>query len=164
MKKLVILLFILLIISACQNNKLEGRVILEKPSGVIKTFKDNNNPVCKLDNKPIVRVFSTSWCPHCKWITETYKNVMKEYTDKGKIIAYNWEIDTGDDLLTDEQEEQVPPSELAVYKKFNPKGSVPTFIFGCRYYRIGNGFEGENDLAAEESEFRAVLDKIIGAK
>ena len=164
MKRLIFLLFVLLIISSCQSNVNEGRINLERSTGVIKTFNDNSNTICKIDGKPVVRLFSTTWCPHCKWVKNTYTSVMKEYMDKGKIIAYNWEIDTGDDTLTEEKEEQVPPSEITIYRKFNPRGSVPTFVFGCRYTRIGNGYENEDNLAAEETEFRAVLDKIMSAK
>ncbi len=117
--------------------------------------------VCSQDGKPIIRLFSTTWCPHCQWIGETFNKVAAEYVAAGKIIAYHWELDTGDDALTETVETAVPQSEGAIYTKFNPRQSIPTFVFGCKYFRIGNGYEAQQDLASEEKEFRALFDKLI---
>jgi hypothetical protein len=43
----------------------------------------------------------------------------------------------------------------------NPNGTIPTFIFGCKYYRIGAGYEAQKDLEAEKREFRQIIDKLI---
>ena len=127
----------------------------------IKTFQTVNGSVCKEDGKPIIRLFSTTWCPHCKWIKSTYDSVVSEYVNSGKIVAYHWEVDTGDNTLTSATETSVPESELQVYQTFNPKGSIPTFVFGCKYYRVGNGYEQEGNLTAEEAEFRAVIETLL---
>jgi len=127
----------------------------------IKTFSLMEGPVEVIDGKPVIRLFSTTWCPHCVWIKETYDRVAKEYADAGKIVAYHWELDTGDNMLTPEKETAVPASEQAVFAKFNPQGSIPTFVFGGKYYRIGNGYEREQDLTLEEQEFRAVIEELI---
>jgi len=127
----------------------------------ITTFADSGNPVELEDGKPVIRLFSTTWCPHCTWISETYERVVNEYVADGKIVARHWELDIGDDTLSLEKETVVPESELAAYKKFNPRGTVPTFVFGGKYSRVGNGFERENDLAAEEAEFRAVIEALL---
>jgi len=127
----------------------------------ITTFKAIEGPVETIDGKPVIRMFSTTWCPHCVWIKETYDRVAKEYADAGKIVAYHWELDTGDDTLTAEAETSVPASEQAVFTKFNPQNSIPTFVFGGKYYRIGNGFEQEDNLEKEEAEFRAVIEELI---
>ena len=50
---------------------------------------------------------------------------------------------------------------MAIFKEFNPQGSIPTFVFGCKYYRVGNGYEQQDDKAAEEAEFRAVFDELV---
>ena len=63
--------------------------------------------------------------------------------------------------MTDEVETEVPESEVAIYQQFNPRGTIPTFVFGCRYYRVGTGFEAEDDLEAEEAEFRAIIEELI---
>ena len=118
----------------------------------IKTFKQTSGPVDAVDGKPVVRLFSTTWCPHCQWIKETFDSEMKKYVAEGKIIAYHWEVDTGDNALTDAVETAVPESEMAIFSA-NGGGSVPTFVFGGKYVRVGNGFESQNpsDVANPES-------------
>lgn len=127
----------------------------------ITTFEDSGDEVCMEDGKPIIRLFSTTWCPHCKWVSSTFDNVVKEYADKGQIVAYHWELDKGEDLLTAEIENGIPESEVNIYKKYNPDGGVPTFVFGCKYIRVGNGYESQDDLAAEQAEFRAVIEELV---
>lgn len=129
--------------------------------GSFGTFYEVDNPICKDGDKPIIRLFSTTWCPHCQWSGPTFDKIVKDYIKGGKIVAYHWELDTGDDTLTTKIEERVPNEEEAIYNQFNPSGSIPTFVFGCRYYRVGNGYERENDLAAEEKEFREIIDKLL---
>jgi len=129
---------------------------------LVGTFTfDANHRVCAEDNKPVIRLFSTTWCPHCTWIKNTYDSVVLEYEKAGKIKAYHWEVDTGDNTLTNEIEVEVPESELAIYEEFNPNGSIPTFVFGCKYSRIGNGYESQDDLIAEEAEFRKIIEELI---
>jgi len=125
------------------------------------TFKETGDDVCYEDGKPVVRMFSTTWCPHCSWIKGTYDSVVQEYVDQGLIAAYHWEIDTGDNTLTTDVETQVPESEMAVYQQYNPQGSIPTFVVGCTYSRVGNGYEQEQDLAAEEQDLRNMIDMLI---
>ena len=55
----------------------------------------------------------------------------------------------------------VPQSEVQIFENFNPKGTIPTFIFGEKYYRIGTGYEKQNDLLVEEKEFRAVIEALL---
>jgi len=129
--------------------------------GSAGTFYEVDNPICKDGGKPIIRLFSTTWCPHCQWVSSTFDKVAKDYVKKGKIVAHHWQLDTNDDTLTTEVEKAVPNEEGVIYNQFNPGGSIPTFVFGCRYYRIGNGYERQNDLAAEEKEFREIIDKLL---
>ncbi|MEM5772503.1 MAG: hypothetical protein QXO19_01120 [Candidatus Aenigmatarchaeota archaeon] len=130
----------------------------------IKSFKIFSGPICTENGKPIIRMFSTSFCPHCTWAGPAFDKIAKEYVDKGLIVAYHWDLDTKDNLLTLTKEGDIPNSEIEIYKKFNPEYTVPTYIFGCRYYRIGNAFERENNLTAEEEEFRAVIEEILKEK
>ena len=153
--------------------------------GTLETFKDSGYEAELQDGKPVIRLFSTTWCPHCIWIKPTFDRVVKEYVAAGKIVAYHWEIDKGsagnwdvangggNNTLTEAVETAVPQTEMDVYAKFNPSGSIPSFILGGRYYRVGNGFEGPGDtatpasaqslanLAKEEAALRAVIDKLI---
>ena len=127
----------------------------------ISTFSLMEGPVETIGGKPVIRLFSTTWCSHCQWIKPTFDRVAKEYADAGRIVAYHWELDTGDDTLTPEADGFVPQSEQDVFAKFNPRNSIPTFVFGGKYYRIGNGFESEQSLTLEEQEFRAVIEELI---
>ena len=127
----------------------------------IKTFEETEDDICKEDGKPLIRLFSTTWCPHCEWIKETFDNTVKEYVDEGKIVAYHWELDINDNTLTEEAEKEVPESEKNIFSKYNPDGGIPTFVFGCKYLRIGNGYESESSLEKEEAEFRAVIEEFL---
>jgi len=131
------------------------------PQPGIQTFSEKQGEVCTEDGKPIIRLFSTTRCPHCTWITETFDSTMKEYVSKGDIVAYHWELDTEDNTLTDFVEDFMPQTEKNVYREFNPMATVPTFIFGCKYYRVGTGYESDNDLAAEKREFVAVIEALL---
>ena len=180
-RQLIFAVFVLVLLSDCinqqQSSGLSGlqaagaknpgsatqnpQTLQEKQVPEITTFSSNEGAVCSDNNKPVIRLYSTTWCPHCKWIKETFDSVVKEYVGAGKITAYHWELDTGDNTLTEEVETEVPQSELDLYKEFNPKGSIPSFVFGCKYYRIGTGFESSQDLKAEEKEFRAVIENLL---
>ena len=127
----------------------------------VKTFRKTNDDICTTDGKPVIRLYSTTGCPHCVWIKETYDSVAKEYADAGKIVAHHWELDTNDDTLSKEAEGSIPPEEFVLYQKYNPSGGVPTFVFGCRYVRVGNAYERANNLTAEEQEFRNVIEALV---
>jgi len=70
-------------------------------------------------------------------------------------------LDTGDNTLTQTVETYVPEEEKKIYSEFNPGNTIPTFVFGCKYYRIGNGYEAENDLVSEKREFIAVINALL---
>ena len=128
------------------------------PSGIL-TFDSVNGDICVEDGKPVIRLFSTTWCPYCQWISNTFDEVVQTYVDDGLIVARHWELDIGDDTLTAQVEQDVPGDEMAVFDEFSDAdGSIPTFVFGCKYYRIGTGY---NDLEAEEAEFIAVIEALL---
>lgn len=142
----------------------QGPLTVAVTNPKIKTFLQKKDAqVLKEDGKPVIYLFSTTWCPHCQWIKETFDKVVKEYVASGKIKAYHWEIDINDNILTAEKETQVPNKDLNLYKEFNPQGSIPTFVFGGKYFRTGNGYEQQKDLASEETEFRAVIDDLLNS-
>jgi len=138
-----------------------GEDINFDPDWEITSFTDEGKDIELIDGKPVIRLFSTTWCSHCKWAGPTYDKVVQDYVDAGKIVAYHWQLDTNDDALTEAEEGEVPESELAVYREFNPRGSIPTYVFGGNYKRIGNGFESTMDLVSEEKEFRAMIEQIL---
>ena len=123
--------------------------------------KTENEVVYKENGKPVIFLFSTTWCPHCVWIKDTFDSTVKQYVDEGKIVAYHWELDIKDNTLTTEIEKEVPKEHEGIYKKFNPDGYVPAFVFANQYYRVGNGYESQKDLVAEKAEFVKLIEEII---
>jgi thiol-disulfide isomerase/thioredoxin len=147
---------------ATDTNAGTGTDTAESAGTVVRTFEtftEYDNEVCKEDGKPVVYLFSTTWCPHCQWIGATFDKWAKDNSDK--VVAYHWEVDTNDNTLTSEVETSVPEDALAVYTKFNPNQSIPTFVFGCRYSRVGNGYESENNLDKERESFDKVVNEIV---
>jgi thiol-disulfide isomerase/thioredoxin len=131
-----------------------------EPSEII-TFESVTGDICREDGKPVIRLFSTTWCPHCQWIGNTFDNVVQMYVDEGLIVAHHWEMDTDNDTLTNQIEQAVPDDEMVVFRQFNPRESIPTFVFGCKYYRIGTAYEQEDDLESEAAEFMAVIEALL---
>ncbi len=127
----------------------------------VSTFLAKEYPggICTDNGKPILRMFGTSECPHCEWVAGTYDSVVKSYGPR--VVAHRWIMDDKDDALTPQAEGSVPASEIDVYYAFNPGYTTPTFVFGCRYYRVGTEYEDEKDLAAEARDFKAVIDKLL---
>ena len=156
---------VLLLITSCTSSQKEQKVItiekeVNKNPGSSFLVKEDAE-VCTHDGKPIIRKFATTWCPHCKWVKGIYTKVVNEYVEQDKIIAYLWNLDKNDDALTTKKETTIPATEHTIHKEFNEQQGIPTFVFGCKYYRIGNAFEKENNVAAEEAEFRAVIEKVL---
>jgi thiol-disulfide isomerase/thioredoxin len=125
------------------------------------TFTYTNDNICRDGGKPIIMLFSATGNSHCEWIADTYDPVVREYADNGKIVAYHWQTDTRDNTLTSATETQISEIEDFFYNKYSPERTVPTFIFGCSFTRIGNGYESQNDTKAEEEEFRTIIDALI---
>tara|TARA_Y100000310_G_scaffold343240_1_gene449941 strand:- start:3109 stop:3630 length:522 start_codon:yes stop_codon:yes gene_type:complete len=171
MKKVYLLLALLIVLlvflSGCgkEDKESKGKIVINTPlSGSERTFIDTGEDICTQGGKPIIREFGTTWCPHCQWIKETFASVVSEYEDDGVIIAYQWDVDIGDNALTEEVETAVLDSEMQIFAAYNKEGSVPTFVFGCKYLRVGNGYELQGNLAAEEIEFREIIEELISAQ
>ena len=127
----------------------------------ITTFADTGMDICTEDGKPVIILFSTTWCPHCGHIRETFDSVAREYLDKGLIAARHWELDTKDDTLTPGVEGSIPVGDLETFRVVSG-GPIPAYSMGCKYIRVGNGHgTGPDGLAAEEAEFRAVIERLI---
>ena len=124
------------------------------------TFSVTGDPVCKdADGKPYVILFSTTTCPHCIWIKDTFDLLASEdFADK--INLQHWELDTGDNTLTPKTETEVPEEMWTLFRTYS-NGGVPTFVFGCSYMRLGNGYERTQDLNAEMEDFRFVINKLL---
>ncbi|MEM0372232.1 MAG: hypothetical protein QXO69_00090 [archaeon] len=138
-----------------------GAFSMSNHSGPSNAFKATGDELCTENGKPVVAMYSTTTCPHCNWAKSVFDRVAKEYEANGSIIAHHWQFDTGDDTLTAAVETSVPQNELGRYEKYNPSHTVPTFVLGCKYYRIGNSFESKNDTAAEEAYLREYINKLL---
>ena len=125
------------------------------------TFEETGDELCTEDGKPLIILFSTTTCPHCEWIGDTFDNAVKSYVEQGKIVAYHWQLDLGDNILTDKIENTIPQKHIDLISKYDPQGYVPSYVFGCQYIRIGNGYEKEGNLYAEETEFKTLIEKLI---
>ena len=122
----------------------------------VETFTKVEDPICKDNGKPILRLYSTRSNSASKWISKSYEKVASEY--EGKVVVYYWQLDTGDDLLTAGKETGLPPSEVEIFKKYSPKNAVPVFVLGCKYIRVANGYD---TLEGEEAEFRRIIDRLL---
>ena len=125
------------------------------------TFYDSGDDICTDDDgKPYVILFSTTWCPHCTWIKDTFDGLVDE-DFASQVNIQHWELDIGDNTITSNVETSVPADLNAFYQTYNPRGSIPTFVFGCKYYRVGNGYESQNDLDAELDDFKTIINKLL---
>ncbi|MBW2974757.1 SurA N-terminal domain-containing protein [Candidatus Woesearchaeota archaeon] len=127
-----------------------------KVTSGIETFTRTDDSTCKKEGKVIIRLFSSSKNSASRWISRAFDDVADEYGDE--IIAYHWQLDTGDNTLTSVEETGVPKAEVDVFRKYNPENTVPTYIFGCKYVRVGNSY---SSLEEEKAEFRRVIEKFL---
>ncbi|NQU77177.1 thioredoxin family protein [Candidatus Falkowbacteria bacterium] len=139
----------------------DAKVVDTMPHTGPSTFEETSDPLCQENGKPAVYLFSTTWCPHCAWIQPTFDRMAKDYQAKGGIEIFHWEMDLNDNTLTSEVETQIPENQMTLYQKYNPEGFVPTFIIGCKQFRVGNGYEQQNDLVSEEVELRTLIDALL---
>lgn len=152
----------LLFLSGCVSSKYESVDTSSIQPSSITTFQTlPNATICVEDGKPIIRLYSTTICPHCRWINGTFNGVVDEYKNKGLISAYHWDLDVGNNQYTPEKESSIPKAEVELFTSTNPQQSVPTYLFGCKYWRIGNAYETQDDLDAEAAEFKAVIEKLL---
>lgn len=105
----------------------------------IKAFKQTDDEICRENEKPIIRLYTTSFCRVCKKVGKDFDDIVKKYINEGQIVAYHWDIDIGDNLLTNKIENGTPRAEVNILKKYNPSSTVPTFVFGCKYVAVGSG-------------------------
>ncbi len=124
-----------------------------------KTFEDLGGSICALDGKPIIRMYSKDTCDHCKWSKPLFKEVMAEYG--GAVVAHIWEFGSEDDMMTADVEGLIPSGEQDVFFSSKASGTVPYFVFGCRFVRVGNGYyiQGRADL--EKEEMRQIVNYLL---
>jgi len=132
------------------------------PERKFQTFNNTGRAICKNNARlPIIILITSSRCSHCLWIGETFDSTVMEYVNNGLIEAHHYDVDTEDDLLTAAIETKIPQNHLKIYQLGSPKDYIPYFNFGCKYDRIGNGYEKQDDLAGEAREFSQVIDSLL---
>ncbi|MFH0861767.1 MAG: hypothetical protein V1875_01940 [Candidatus Altiarchaeota archaeon] len=127
---------------------------------LIMTFQDTHRPICRIDGKPVIRMYGRSDCEHCNWSGPIFDKLARDYVDAGSIVAYHWIFDKDDDTLTECNESGIPESEVDVFRD-GKSTTVPYFSFGCRFTRIGNGYYVRNRPDMEEDEFHAIIKQLI---
>lgn len=126
------------------------------------TFYNTGLDACtNEDGQPVIFLFSSASCPRCEWAGEVFDFLARYYMAGGHIEAHHYDVNTGDDLLTEEIETEIPPAHLQIKEHGDPKGYVPYFNFSCKYERIGNGHEKTDDIAAEGEEICMVIETLI---
>src|SRR5690606_21162878 len=89
-----------------------------KALGTFETFTEYDNGLCTENGKPVVFMFSATWCPHCQWVGDTFNSWAKEQKD---VVVYRYEVDTDENPLTGEK--GIPDEHMNIYKEFNPNQS-----------------------------------------
>ena len=116
-------------------------------------FEETGDELCG-EEKPIVRLYTTTKCNACENTSKIFENVVKGFVSEGSIEAKHWSLDNGDNLLTEEKENGVPKEEVELFKKYG-KGNVPAIIIACKYKFIGS-------LENAEEEFNAIMNNLLG--
>ena len=89
---------------------------------------------------------------------EKYNVQIKNLEDrKNKIDAKYYEFDNKKDIISGEW---ITKEDIKLYKNYNSEGSIPTFLVGCKYIRVGKGFSGE-ELEKEKQELKMVIEKVL---
>lgn len=123
-----------------------------EPLALIR-FEETKDELCS-EEKPIVRLYTTSKCAICENTSKIFENVVRDFISEGSIEAKHWSLDKGDNLLTEEKENGVPKEEVELFKKYG-KGKVPVTVIACKYKLIGS-------LNNAEEEFDTIINSILG--
>lgn len=131
--------------------------------GEITTFSAYEMGTCTDNGKPTVIEFAISTCPHCIWVEDAFKAAVKPYVAEGKISAYLWNLDTGDNSLTEviETKDDIPKKHMQIFYDFDTPQQVPFFVMGCRYYRLGTAYGQEDNKEKEVAEMKAVIEQML---
>ena len=136
--------------------------LMYKELSETKTFKlDNESQICLKGPLIIVRMYSNSTCEECIWVKDIYDKVAREWESYDKIYPIRWEIDSGDNALTEDVEGGIPPEEMHLFRRYSPEKVIPTFILGCKYYREGAGYYQTRDKESEERELQETIQELV---
>jgi hypothetical protein len=126
--------------------------------------------ITKINEKPLVYFFTTTWCPHCKWEKPIFVNATSNFGKWTGIVEFAGDMQMEgayftSDYLTIKMFEidrtDPPESDTKVFRHYSPQGYIPVLILGGKYYRVGSG--ENNGEAAETLALDALLCKISGS-
>jgi len=121
----------------------------------LTSFEETGDKVCGED-KPIVRLYTTSNCESCRETSKNFQELALEYLVKESVYVRHWSLDTGNNLLTLKEETGVPQEEVEIFKKYSPDNKVPLVVVDCKHKLIGN-------LGVEETkELSKLINNLIG--
>ncbi|HDS44780.1 MAG TPA: hypothetical protein ENN68_01570 [Methanomicrobia archaeon] len=92
----------------------------------------SEDPLCTEEGKPIIYFFGGPSCSACQWEHPIILTVTSKFD--GFIVLY--------DTMT------AAAVDTGVFASYSPRGSIPTIVLGCTYYRIGAGI----NLGEEQEE------------
>jgi len=108
----------------------------------IGNFSVGEDEICKENEKPIIYFFGSTSCPHCTWEHPIIEKVVKDFEE---YISFHNNMDSNAD--TD------------IFSKYST-GSIPTLVFGCKYYRVGSGEQSGEET--ESNILTALICKLTG--
>ncbi|TSC53643.1 MAG: hypothetical protein LiPW16_341 [Microgenomates group bacterium LiPW_16] len=120
-------------------------ILGEQLESTIGNFQITKDEICQENGKPIVYLFGSESCPHCRWEKPIFEKVVAKFTDK--IVVHN---------NIDKQ------ADMEVFQKYSSinQGAIPFLVLGCRYVRVGSGeVAGEIE---EEKNLTALICKLTG--
>lgn len=132
-----------------------------KPVPVNNFLIDDDSRVCFDGPRIIIRMYGNTTCEECIWVKSIYDKVAREYQSYGEVTPIRWELDTQDNALTKPNETEIPSSEIRLLKKYTENETIPTFILGCKYIRVGSGHYETRDAKAEEQDMRNAIRELV---
>lgn len=124
-------------------------------------YKSGFDVCTNIGGQPVIFLFTSSSCAHCQWFGKIYDVIAMNYVEDGSIEAHHYDLQTKDDLFTEEVESEIPEEIFELYHRGSPRELVPYVNYSCKYERVGNGYEATQDTDAEGKEMMDVIDTLI---
>jgi len=94
-------------------------------------------------------LFTTSSCAGCDKSSNLFNGMLKiSFKEREE-----WQLDKGDNRITDALEKGVPAEKIELFRHNNPGRAVPVTIFSC--------YQGIGSLEGHEIELRYLMEKMV---
>lgn len=98
-----------------------------------------DNELCyDKQDRLIVKIYGYESCIVCDQIYKSMKSNLKPYLDENKVVLEIYDVRSGDDLMTDEVEEDLSSSEWNFLREHYASAYYPNIIIGCKYSLVGH--------------------------